>query len=69
MEILIEIEDVLKQMKDNDIKQIVEWMNAADSLTSKFKLIIPIIPTILKIEQGLSVNKPLKNWRNFGVVW
>jgi hypothetical protein len=69
MQVLIAVGQAVEQIKnkDNEIRQIADNLNAkTDSLTSKFKLNIPIIPLLLSFEQEIDVSETLhKFWRKW----
>ncbi|UCE05212.1 MAG: hypothetical protein JSW07_16555 [bacterium] len=65
MQVLIAVGEAVEQIKtkDNEIRQIADKLNPkTDSLTSKFKLNIPIIPLLLSFEQEINVSEPLSRF-------
>lgn len=70
MQVLIAVGDAIEQIKnkDDEIRQIADKLNAkTDSLTSKFKLNIPIIPLLLSFELDFNVGETLnKFWNKWG---
>lgn len=70
MQVLIAVGQAIEQIKnkDNEIRQIADKLNAkTDSLASKFKLNIPIIPLLLSFEQEIDVSGTLKKfWEKWG---
>ena len=69
MQVLIAVGQAVEQIKnkDHEIRQIADKLNAkTDSLTSKFKLNIPIIPLLLSFEQEIDMSETLKNfWKKW----
>ena len=70
MQVLLAVGQAVEQIKNKDkaIRQIADKLNAkTDSLTSKFKLNIPIIPLLLSFEQEIDVSETLKKfWKKWG---
>ena len=69
MQVLLAVGEAVEQIKnkDKEIRQIADKLNAkTDSLASKFKLNIPIIPLLLSFEQEINVSETLhKFWRKW----
>ena len=71
MQVLLALNQAVEQIKSKDkaIRQVADKLNAkTDSLTSKFKLNIPIIPLLFSFEQGIDVSETLhrfwEKWKN-----
>jgi hypothetical protein len=63
MEAIVEINKSITNIKDIQLKKLAEKLDTeSDSINTKLKLMIPIIPGILQIEQNISLNKLWKKW-------
>ena len=69
MQVMIAVGEAVEQLKNKDkaIRQIADKLNPkTDSLTSKFKLNIPIIPLLFSFEQEIDVSGTLhKFWEKW----